>query len=57
MCIIYDEKSRVASVTMVMTQLYSDFILCICPKSMNGCYNEGALSRMRMSIRYMYVCL
>ena len=40
MCIIYDGKSRVVSVTVVMTQLYSDFILCTCPKSMNGCYKD-----------------
>ena len=44
MYIIYDGQSCVASVIMVSTQLYSDFILYTCLMSRDGCYNGSILS-------------
>ena len=48
MYIIYDGNSCIASVTMVTTQLGSDFMLFTCPKSTNGFYNGRVLSRMKV---------
>ena len=56
MYIIYDGKSCIAFVTMVMAKLYSKFILCTCLKSMNGCYIGRVLSRMK-TLGYFSPCL